>query len=478
MNTAATRALVLVDGEHYPPVLVGALEALRAQGVEPVAALVLGGSEKVAAYGAELGLGVPTRWVPKPPPGTGFDVSAAGCLLAELARDSRADEVRDLSDDPPLDARNRLHLAAHALAAGLPYHAPDCSLRPPPRPLRTAAPTIAVIGTGKRAGKTAIASAVARRLRERGSEPVIVAMGRGGPEEPVVVPAGQDLGVETLLAVADAGGHAASDFYEDALTSGAATVGARRAGGGLAGAVGHSNLDAALAAAGGVPHDVVLLEGSGAAVPPAHADVTVLVVPGDADLELVTGYLGPYRILLADLVVVTMAALPDTSPQRVQALIRGIRSISSGTVVLRTVFHPEPLQAVSGARVFLATTAPQAVGTTLVDSLQTRFGCEVVGISHRLADRPGLREDLEAAPPYEVLLVELKAAAVDVAVRIAAEVGARVVFCDNRPTVLGVDDPRRPVVTPGTAFERAVDDVAELAVRRHAARGEAPAPSV
>ena len=44
-----------------------------------------------------------------------------------------------------------------------------------------------------------------------------------------------------------------------------------------------------------------------------------------------------------------------------------------------------------------------------------------------------LHRTLDAAPPYDVLLTELKAAAVDVAAEHALERGASVVFVDNRP---------------------------------------------
>jgi cyclic 2,3-diphosphoglycerate synthetase len=56
----------------------------------------------------------------------------------------------------------------------------------------------------------------------------------------------------------------------------------------------------------------------------------------------------------------------------------------------------------------------------------------VVGWSARLADREGLARELDGAEGYEVLLTELKAAAVDVACERALARGAQVVFVDNR----------------------------------------------
>ncbi|HYT29233.1 MAG TPA: hypothetical protein VEN82_00505, partial [Actinomycetota bacterium] len=87
-------------------------------------------------------------------------------------------------------------------------------------------------------------------------------------------------------------------------------------------------------------------------------------------------------------------------------------------------------------------------------------GCHIVKVSARLADRAGLEEDLASSPRFDVLLTELKAAAVDVAARWALERGAEVVFVDNRPRAV-VDHP---------AGDGDVDDllreVATLAVDR------------
>lgn len=380
-----------------------------------------------------MDLGLPVTWVPRA--AGQLDVDVAGRLITELIAEHRADMVVDLSDEPVLDQRRRLQLASHALIAGAAYQGADFRFDPPARPVLASRPSIAVISTGKRTGKTAVSGELARQLETLGRRPVILAMGRGGPPEPIVVPAGTTIDAQTLLDVVERGGHAASDFYEDAVTTGAGTVGTRRCGGGLAGGVTHSNVEAGVAAAEQLPGDVLVLEGSGAAIPPVHADATVLVIPGHCDPEFVQGYLGPYRVLLADQVIVTMVESPSTTPEQVDGVLGAIGSISRRLPVLRTVFRPYPLGDVSGDRVFFATTAQPAVSASLAASLETQFSCEVVATSNHLADRERLRQDLAAAPAFAVLLVELKAAAVDVAVRTAWETGARVVFCDNRPEV-------------------------------------------
>jgi cyclic 2,3-diphosphoglycerate synthetase len=121
-----------------------------------------------------------------------------------------------------------------------------------------------------------------------------------------------------------------------------------------------------------------------------------------------------------------------------------------------TVLRPAPLQPVEGRRVFYVTTAPAGAGETLVAHLESVHGATVVGTSHNLARRPQLAQDLEHIGRADVVLVELKAAGVDVVARAALERGLDVVFCDNRVVTNGGD---------GT-FEQLVQQVANLAEKR------------
>jgi cyclic 2,3-diphosphoglycerate synthetase len=95
--------------------------------------------------------------------------------------------------------------------------------------------------------------------------------------------------------------------------------------------------------------------------------------------------------------------------------------------------QPVPLADVRDRDAFFATTARGEVAGRLAGELERTAGCRIVKVSARLADRAGLEEDLRTAPRFDVLLTELKAAAVDVAARRALERGADVVFVDNRP---------------------------------------------
>ena len=88
---------------------------------------------------------------------------------------------------------------------------------------------------------------------------------------------------------------------------GVRTVGARRCGGGLAGGTYHTNAGEAARLAESLGPELVLLEGSGAAVPPVAADRSVLVTSAHAPAEALIGGFGPVRVLRGQLVVITMA---------------------------------------------------------------------------------------------------------------------------------------------------------------------------
>jgi cyclic 2,3-diphosphoglycerate synthetase len=443
------RTVVLVDGEHYPPVTRWGIETATERGHDVVGALFVGGIEKID---------------PREVPDVGVPTMAAGAdrpgALADAIDAWGPDAVLDLSDEPVLGYRERMELAAVALARGVRYVGADFELSPPTEGPPVDAPTLAVIGTGKRTGKTAIAGAVARLAAARDDDPIVVAMGRGGPPQPQVAEAGS-VHLDRLVELVRAGEHAASDYLEDALTTGVTTIGARRAGGGLAGAPYATNVREAATLAASRRPGIVVLEGSGAAVPPVPWDAGVLVVPASAPPEYLGGYLGPYRLLRSDLVVVTMASGPLAGPENLSALRSHVLRFLDESQLSITDFVPVPLADVRDARVFFATTAPGGVAARQVEHLREAHRCEVVGWSARLADRAGLAEDLDAAQGYDVLLTELKAAAVDIGVERASAAGAEVVFVDNRAVV----------VEGSTDLDTALGEVLDLARQRGAHRG-------
>lgn len=440
---------MLVDGEHYPPVVRAAVADLARGGRTVVGVVLAGGTEKLPASGLpDLGdVEVVTGRDPLDALGRGLDRF-------------RPDEVYDLADEPVVEPRTRLRLASAALARGVSYSGTDFSFAPPARPRLATKPSIAVTGSGKRSGKTSVAAALARALAADGRPPVVVAMGRGGPEEPELIdPAAVDLSPAGLLARARSGRHAASDHLEDALMAGVATVGTRRCGGGLAGTPGTNTFARGVALAGRRPERLLVFEGSGRALPPVHADATVHVVPSTAAADTVVGHLGAVGVLPADLVVVTLLEVtgdpepvpedpltdpPEPGPSRSEhlpaprsrapeALLECIRGCVPRATVVQVTLVPWPLGPVAGRPVFFATTAPGPAAARQARTLETRHGANVVGWSNHLADRARLIRDLDRAPAAEVLVTELKAAGVDVATRAAFESDMEVVYCDNRP---------------------------------------------
>ncbi len=418
------RAIFLVDGEHYPPVTADAVRELAAQrGWEPCLLLFLGGAEKVAADSVPDFGGLPVRFPSDPAEG----LEEALCELGPRA-------VVDLSDEPVMGQRLRLRLVSLTLRSGASYFGADFTFTPPLREALAEKPSIAVLGAGKRCGKTAVTAHLARWLAGREVPCAVVAMGRGGPPRPELLqppPCGIDCGY--LLDQLERGLHAASDYIEDALIAGVPTVGCRRCGAGMAGAPFVTNFREGVALADGLPVELLLLEGSGAAVPPVRADLNLLVVNADRPPEELLRGPGAYRLLISDAVIITMCEEPGADDRTIRRLEEGIRSARKDIEPVKTVFRPFPLKPVEGRKIFLTCTAPQHAASIMADHLEREEGCAVIGWSNALADRTRLRAELEAAGDFEVLLTELKAAAVDVAVRFAMQQGKEVVFLHNIP---------------------------------------------
>jgi cyclic 2,3-diphosphoglycerate synthase len=393
-----SRALALIDGEHYAPVV---RDALRELPYDFIGALLVGGTEKLRGD-------------------DDYGVPVVDDLEEAISR-FEPDVAVDLSDEPVLGPTERFRLASRILARGISYEGADFSLRPPEfAPFEL--PSIAIIGTGKRMGKTAVAGYAARLLAED-RDIVVVSMGRGGPPEPEVAEVSPT--VDDLLELSRAGAHAASDYLETAALAGVPTIGCRRAGGGMAGAPWTTNLAAGMSKALERGPELVLFDGSGAAIPPVDADRRILVAGAHQEPELVTGYLNAYRILISDLVVLTMAE--DGSDH--EAVAEAIRDVKDITVVA-TVLRPRPVTSVEGKRVAFFTTADPSAAERLDQHLLAEHGAAEVTVSCNLSNREELRKDLERAEA-DVYLVEIKAAAIDVVCEAGSEGGVEVVFADN-----------------------------------------------
>jgi cyclic 2,3-diphosphoglycerate synthase len=373
------RAVAVIDGEHYADVVRAALDELP---YEFVAAVLVGGVEKLRG-GEEYGVPLVEN--------------------LDAARPYEPELVVDLSDEPVLPPQLRLELASRSLALGLRYLGPDFDFEPP-RYETFALPSLAVIGTGKRIGKTALTGQLARVL-SRDRELVVVAMGRGGPAEPELIEAAPTL--DSLLKLSRSGRHAASDHLETAALTGVRTIGCRRCGGGLAGQVASSNVPDGARLAEVLAPDLVVFDGSGAAVPPVATDRRILVTSGAQD---VLAGLNPYRVLISDLVVAI--GVDDAQV----AAMRRLKTVP----VVRCELRLEPVEPIDGR------VAVFAAGPARTDHLEA----EVVATSANLADRASLRNDL-ASVDAETYVIEIKAAAIDVVAEAALERGVRVVFARN-----------------------------------------------
>jgi cyclic 2,3-diphosphoglycerate synthase len=370
------KAIALIDGEHHVDVVRDALAELP---FEFVGAILVGGTEKLRG-GEEYGLP----------------------LLSSLD-EADAEAVVDLSDEPVLGPRERMLWASQALARGLGYIGSDFHFEPPVYLPFLSVPSLAVIGTGKRIGKTAVTGHLARLLA-LDRNVVVVSMGRGGPPVPEVVQVAPTL--EELLKISRAGGHAASDYLETAALAGVPTIGCRRAGGGLAGQVFTSNVRRGAELAESLGPELVIFDGSGAAIPPVWVNARILVVGPGQDA---TEFLDPYRVLVCDLVLLVGGG--DAKP------IRELKDIPVIGVELRL----RPAEPLAGRRVAVFTAGPAPVD---------HLDAEVVHVSRNLADRRALREELQDIDA-DAYLVEIKAAAIDVVAEAAAERGIECVFADN-----------------------------------------------
>ena len=422
------RALFLIDGEHYPPVVLDAMQSVRdALGAEGVAAAFLGGTEKLKE-GTDYGVPLVTGRDP---------VSSVERALSEHA----VDVVVDLSDEPVVGYRERMRIASLVLSAGARYLGSDFELRPPEFHRVSTKPALAVIGTGKRVGKTAVSGYLARLLAREGFGPGVVSMGRGGPQRPEVVKGHEmEVGSAYLLEALERGSHAASDYYETAALSRVTTVGCRRCGGGLAGEPFVSNVVEGARIANGLDTRVTIFDGSGAAVPPVEVGRRVLVAGAHQDPEYIVGFLGAYRVMISDLLVLTMSEEPMAKKEKVRAIVEGVREIKPDLPVIPTVFRPRPVGEIAGLRVAYVSTAPPQVLERLARHLEERYGCEVVAASGSLSDRKRLVEDLDGMAGVEAYLTEIKAAAVDVVTRRGSDEGRPVLYCDNDPLGEGLDE--------------------------------------
>jgi len=428
-NLKNKNTLCLIDGEHYPPVIKSALKELESREIQIDSLFMLGGTEKISGLNKILGedyhliLHANQNIINK---------------FENTLQERKIEAVLDLSDEPVVDYRNRFRLASCSIKYSLPYFGGDFTFQPPERKPVLKKPSLSIIGTGKRIGKTALGVTISRILQNKGIKPTIVCMGRGGPPEPEVVPADQmEIDTNTLFKVAEQGQHAASDYWEDALFSGTKTIGCHRCGGGMTGNPVYSNVIKGAQKANELEGDFVIMEGSGPTFPPVSTDKNITLIGANQPLWKIFDYFGIYRIMVADLIIITLSEPPMAEKKKLNQIEQKLSELKPDTKKLFTVFRPAPRGNISGKKVFVATAASNNTQNLMVNYLQNNYDCQLQGYTNNLSDRQKLSRDLEnGLKNSDVLLTEIKAASIDMAAKKAKEMGVEVTFLHNEPKII------------------------------------------
>ncbi|MFX1518870.1 MAG: 2,3-diphosphoglycerate synthetase [Promethearchaeota archaeon] len=428
------KILTCIDGEHYLSVTKAAIEKLNAvPNQKVVAALFLGGAEKIGDFDeVKQYLQLPIYFLDHKKNFYEF--------LRKIIMQFEINSVFDLSDEPVVTSQDRMDFACAALFEGCSYKGADFQFTPIDF-LEAKKPVINVIGSGKRVGKTAVAGYIARVIKETEWTPCIVTMGRGGPKIPEVIRGDQlQITSEYLLDVARQGKHAASDYWEDALTSRVITVGCRRCAGGLAGAPYLDNVKEGIRIAEKLPVDLIIVEGSGPTIPPVMAALFIIVIGAQQPLSTIKGILNPYRIKLSELAIVTNCEAPLATDNKIKEIYKTVKAINPEIKVCYTKFRPKILGDIRNKTVFYASTIPIEMMKTVVNYLEQNYDCNIVGTSVSLSNRAILKGDLKKLTQADVLVTELKAAAVDVATKTALQMGKSTIYCDNELQVVESTD--------------------------------------
>ncbi|MCJ7727540.1 MAG: 2,3-diphosphoglycerate synthetase, partial [Actinobacteria bacterium] len=217
-NNKGKNLIALVDGEHYPQVTYDAVAMLKKiypgnfKGI-----IFLGGTEKLVINNLEDFFGEEVYTIKD------IDIDFKAALEY-----FKPDIVYDLSDEPVVNYIIRMKIASFCLANKCSYMGPDFLFSYEKEDIHCSKPTLSIIGTGKRIGKTAVSSYISKIYTRQNVNVCVVAMGRGGPRSPQIIRGDKiDITPEYLLSISNKGMHASSDYIEDALTSKITTVGCR-----------------------------------------------------------------------------------------------------------------------------------------------------------------------------------------------------------------------------------------------------------
>lgn len=429
-NNKNKSIIALIDGEHYPQVTYDAVNILKKNFPGIFKGIVfLGGTEKLTT-------GSIKEYFKE-------DVYMIRDLdddFNKALEHFKPDLVYDLSDEPVVNYFIRMKIASFCLAHSCSYMGPDFLFSFEPRNILSKKPTISIIGTGKRIGKTTISSYISKFFTGEDIKVCIVAMGRGGPREPRLIK-GDEIKINHryLLKTSNEGFHASSDYIEDALTSKIPTIGCRRCGGGMGGKIFMSNVEEGMKLAEEINPGLIIVEGSGASIPDVKTDKNICIIGAFQNWESIVGYLGIYRIMMADLIIITMCEEPVADRNKIDLLVANITRFNPRARIIKTIFRPEPLGDISGKRLFVALTSLEVIGPKIGDYLEKYYNCKISKISFNLSNREELNHDLETAGQYDTILTELKAAAVDVLTDYGLKHKKDVIYLNNIPQVLEED---------------------------------------
>ena len=417
---------ILIDGEHYPQTNYDSIQKLKKIFAGNVSGIIfLGGTEKLLASKLDSFYGYRV-----------FDIKDLDTDFPAALDIFKPDFVYDLSDEPIVNYKVRMKIASFCFARQCSYLGPDFCFEYEPKDIILSKPGILIIGTGKRVGKTAVSSYIAKLMSKK-SNVCIIAMGRGGPEKPQVLKGSQiEITPEYLLDISRSGMHASSDYIEDALFSGVTTVGCRRCGGGFGGKFFMSNVVRGVKVAENLKPKIIIVEGSGASIPPVKTDFVICVLAAYQDWDELVGYLGLYRIIISDLIFITMCEEPLADIKKIDFLENEIRRINRKAKIVKSIFRPEPLYSIENKKVFLVLTAKSLIGYKIKGYLEDKYHCKIAKISFNLANREKLSAELNSFYEYDILLTELKASSVDLVTEFALKNGKNINYMNNVPLII------------------------------------------
>lgn len=418
---------VIIDGEHYPQITLDAINILKNKFRGRFCGIIfLGGTEKITSgrfsdfFDDEV---FPINYFQKDFP---------------VALDYfKPDIVYDLSDEPVVNYQIRMKIASYCFYKKASYMGPDFLFRYEKSKYITKNPSISIIGTGKRIGKTAISSYIANIFKSIGIKVVVVAMGRGGPRKPLLLK-GEEINItpEYLLSLSKNGLHASSDYIEDALMSKITTVGCRRCGGGFGGKVFLSNVIEGARIADRINPDLIILEGSGASLPDAKANVNICIIGANQEWKDIVGYMGIYRILMSDIIILTNCEKPVSDTGKIKILEDNIKIYNPNAKIYKSIFRPLPLESLKDKKVIIAMTAKNVIEEKIRKYIERNYGCFVTGMTFNLSNRPLLKKDLEYFSNFDTVLTELKAASVDIVTDFAIKSGKEIIYMNNIPRII------------------------------------------